>query len=395
MRRLLNITALLLAFAACAAVQAQDGCPLNDLPSAVRNFGYDATLRLIKDPSCLGAPGKDDAPLVKDFDAGLAKSNAAKDRYAESIDLLKALSQYAADQATVSRRSEDWQAMSRALQHGAARLGEVPKDLSEGEALKIAEQAIPLSWSRVDNRSEGDLVFDGRHVKLLSPTGCTDKTATCLAFEEQEGMIRVVNLAARLRDVTQRTSLLLHVADARLQDARWEAYRAKGQHQYFWEVWINGLFMGDDLCPKDPQTGIQRGFCAVPTSQWIVLHPEAGLRWVRSATQSSELKPAFIVEMLGYYRWDWKSTKSAEMSHRYGGSLVAAYSDNDTGRKWSFGPMLHFGSGYNLAATKASGGEWSLLISINLADRYFGRREEFVNYLKELQKPGLGDLLQR
>jgi hypothetical protein len=379
----------------CVSVPALgQACKLGDLPKTVASVGYDMALQLIKAPECLGASGQDADPLVRDFDRTIARSTALDRRYADAIEALANLARYAEDSALASPRSEDWHALARALRRGAQTLAQVPEDLSEGEAQTIAERAIPLSWSRLNLRPQGEVAFDDRAVRLLA-TGCADTAPSCPLFEDRERMIRVVNLAVRLRGVTQRPGFLLHVADARLQAARWEAYRSKGQHQYFWEVWLNGLFMGKDLCPKDPASGIERGFCATPTSQWIVMHPEAGLRWVRSATRSSELKPAFVIETLGYYRWRWRSGKSAEMTGQLGGSLVAAYSDVDTGRKWSWGPMIHFGNGYNLALTKASGERLSLLISVNLAERYFGRRQAFADYLKQLDKPGLADLLRQ
>jgi hypothetical protein len=373
---------LVAGFVACttswALAQVPPACNLADPQKSAQTFNsYDTALKLFSQRSCLGDPRMDDAQVVKDFDKLLGKSTPEDQRFDDPIGALKMLSAYATRRAN-GPRGEDWAAIAAAMQQSADILAQVTKDTSMAEALDIAQRALPQGWENIDPDVAGALLFYGRKVQLLVLTRCKPDAPPCEAF--------------RLRDVTQRGTLGLHLKDAELQTARWEAYRSKGQHQYIWELFINSLAMDDNLCQKDP-SGMQRGFCAVPKNQWIVAHPDVGLRWVRSANQSSELKGAFLIEVLGYYRWDWKSKDSAEMTNQWGASIVTAYSDVDTGRKWSWGPMLHFGSGYNVAVTRASGEKWSLLININLADRYFGKKQEFTDYLKALKKSP-ADLLQ-
>lgn len=390
MRRLIRalILGLLLVPLACLG----QPCNLADLAKTISVLGYDGALQSIKDRSCLGSKENDPHALVHEFYKTVEGSSAVEEWLSASATALHKLSRHAAGEAAEGRRSEDWQAIADALRRSAEDLATAIREPSAPERSRLVREAIPGAWQSINTRTQGRIAFQGRSVQLLAPTGC--KTgAACEAFEIQRDMIRVVNLAANLRDVTQRDTLQAHLEDARLQLDRWEAYRSKGQHQYFWEVWINSLRMGKDLCPADPGSGIQRGFCAVPTSQVIAMHPDVGVRWVRSAASSSELKPALIVELLGYYRWEWRSPKSAEMTDRFGASLAAAYTDASSGNQWSIGPMFHFGDRYNLAFTKASGEKWGVLISINLADRYFGRKQEYIDYLKTLDKSGLGRLL--
>jgi len=376
---------------ACAPAFAQDGCGLADPQSVVKlRKSYDLALRTFADANCLGDSKNDPAQLVKDFDALLGKEPPPS--YPDPIAVLKMLSRHAADRAS-GPQAADWHAISLALQKSADLLFQIKDESDPAAVLKIAQQALPLAWKTIDPNTRGAELFNGRTVELLAPT-CPLTATTCEAFDNQLEMIRVVNLAVRLRDVTQRPSLVLHFKDAEVQTARWDAYRSKGQHQYPWEVFINGLAMGNDECGRNPDTGIQRGFCAVPTHQWIFAHPDVGLPWVRSASQSSELKPAILIEVIGYYRWAWRSKTSAEMEGQRGISLVSAYTDVDNGRnKWSWGPMFHFGNGYNFAVTKASGEKVSFLININLADRYFGKKQEVTDYLKALKK-NPADLLQ-
>lgn len=385
------LAAALLALPLAAWGQA---CNLQDIEKLVQALGsYDDALIAIKERRCLGDKEKDDHPLVQDFDKRIEASNAAVERHANSVAILNELARYAAERSKDrARTEEDWLAIARAMEQSARTLAQAA-GLSQAEAIKTAERAIPRSWERIATDTQGELLFEGRRVRLLAPTGCAQSAPSCQGFEIQRDMIRVVNLAARLRDVTQRESLALHLADARLELERWDAYRSKAHHQYFWEVWANGMRMGEDLCPTDPKTGIQIGFCKVPTDQWIILHPDAGLRWSRHASRSGELRPAFLVEVLGYYRWDWRAPDSAAMTDRLGASLVAAYTDEPTGEKWSWGPMIYFGDGYNLAATRAGGGKWSLVLNVKLADRYFERRQKYTDYLKALKKSEWGALL--
>lgn len=393
--RFLALVFVFLPFAAWAQF-----CNLQDVAAIVRALDgdYDQALATIKDRKCLGSKERDADPLVQQVDKALearAGKNLLAERHSTAIAILNDLAAHARQRTTApgTIRREEWLAIGRGLEQSARELDLAAK-LPVPDLIRASERALPREWERISEQTQGELVFDGKPVRLLA-TGCKPNTpmSACPAFQDQIGMIRVVNLAARLRDVTQRESLTDHLADARLQLERWEAYRSKAHHQYFWEVWLNGQLMGEDLCPVAADTGIQRGFCSVPTSQWIVAHPDAGLRYSRHANASNELRPAFLIEVVGYYRWGWKAKDSADMTDRLGASLVAAYTD-EPGRNWSFGPMVYFGDGYNLAATRASGGKWSLVLNVKLADRYFERKQKYTDYLKSLRKPDWKALLR-
>jgi hypothetical protein len=154
--------------------------------------------------------------------------------------------------------------------------------------------------------------------------------------------------------------------------------------------------MGSDVCPKDDRTHIQRGFCAVPRHQWILLHPEAGLQWVNGATSTDDLNAAFVVEILGRNSWAWKQEggePTAGITRNFGYSAVAVYSNRGNATKWSYGLMFHFLSGYTLGLTTTSDHEFGLVVNSNLASKYFGRRQQYIDYLKALKKPALIDLI--
>ena len=370
------------------------GCDISETEKGIKTEGYDSVLKELSFTDCLGDKTADkDNELVSEFNKQTDGKKTAIALFNASTKQLTALSNYASERAIRDTQASEWLAMSKELERSNSLLGQITASTSEADAKTIAQQALPLKWQRIDNDTQGEVDLNGSKIKLLKQTNC-GKAASCPVYESQRDMVRVFNLVMRIQKYTQDGSLTIHYADARLQTARWDSYRSQGQHQYIWELWLNGKNMGEELCPNDPDTGIQRGFCAVPTSQIILMHPDAGLRWGKSAQRSSDLKPAFIIETLGYYHWGWESEQSAKMTNRWGTSLVAAYTNEPSGNKWSYGPMIHFGAGYNIALTRSTGGTWGVLFNMNLADRYFGERTRLDGYLKCLDKPSLGQLIQ-
>lgn len=366
-------------------------CHLNDWQQQAAQHGYQYVLVNLADSSCLGDSKADHDPLVARFNELTPDKGAAIARYEELIAAVKLLTDYADQHAAGPAQTKAWKALSRELQDITRLLAKAKDSTSKNALLDQVATALPPKW---DISQSGTIELEGERFNLLASIPCNKADTACPDFASQRDMIREVNLVNRLRGYSQWNSLSEHYADAVLQTSRWDAYRSQGQHQYFWELWLNGRNMGEDLCPRDEKTGIQRGFCGVPSSQWIVLHPEAGLRWAKSAQSSSDLKPALLIELLGYNQWQWGGADKASMTSQYGASLVAAYTNEPSGKKWSYGPMIHFGKGYNLALTRSSGGTWGLVLNLNLADRFFGRKETVVNYLKCLNKPSIGSLIE-
>jgi hypothetical protein len=200
-------------------------------------------------------------------------------------------------------------------------------------------------------------------------------------------LVRVLRLMNRLIGYADYPALAAHAADARLMNDRWDAYFNKALPQYWWEVAINGSRMGSDLCSREPGTGIQLGFCKVPTSQLIVLHPSVAVQWVHGAEDTDDLAPAFVVEVFGQNSWYWRE-RDPTIHGQFGWSLIAAYSNPGRGlEQWSYGVMLHKGPSLNLGITTAGSGQVSLLVSVALAEQIFARKAEYLDYLKAISKP--------
>ncbi|WP_077033414.1 hypothetical protein [Pelomonas sp. KK5] len=367
-------------------------CPFPDATTAVAN--YDAALARLKLPDCLGDRKEDKAPVVARFDelTNQPINLGQTERLIAAVDALTGEAEARASES--GPLQEDWRAMLQEFRNVRAQLGTLGSVQSKVGWLATGSEAVPAKWRKV-SAGMMPVKVAGRDVDFLKSIGCTNN-APCDAFQSQLDLVRLANLMARLAGYLQSPSLADQYADAKLALAQWEAYRTKAHHQYIWEVWVNGLAMGKDLCPVDAGTGMKMGFCKVPQSQWILLHPDAALRFSNSATKSSELKPALLVEILGRYSWNWKAVNgspSAEMESRMGYSLAATYTSTNNEKAWGFGPMVHLGD-YSFALTKArGGGRWSVVVNIPLADKVFARKQEYVDALQKVKKEGLADLL--
>jgi hypothetical protein len=388
--RPIALLVLAVGFVASAAA-----CNLEQLQKQVGTTPYDTILKELRGPNCLGDPTVDGQnALVKRINE-LTPAQDEKDvvgRFEAVRAALQALTAYATERALVGVQVESWRALSLELKESDRQLGGIDAKTSEQDALNIEDKALSNKWGRVQESDNGAIALDGIQVELLQRTGCAT-TQPCPAFESQRDLIRVSYLVFRVRGYAERVSLARHYADAQLQSARWDAYRSQGQHQYFWEVWINGQRMSDADCPRDTATGIRRGFCSVPTSQLIVLHPDVGLRW-SNVQSASDLQAAFIVEALGYYHWKWDPKEPSTMTSQWGVSIAAAYSEVGSGKKWSYGPMFHIGNGYNLAATRSPDGKWGVLLNLNLANRYFAGKQ-YVDSFKKGEIPSFSKLLSQ
>lgn len=352
---------------------------------------WELRLNVIK-LDCLGVAGKDPAEVVARFER-LTNQPVVMSQSERLVKAVEALLGVAEDRAAGPLQRDAWAAVLAELRDVRRQLLTLPEAQSKAGWLQTVSRAIPPKWRRATDDTASVRV-GGADLRFLADVGCQPRAA-CPQFQSQIDLVRLAVLMARLAGYAQSQSLADHHADAQLAFAQWEAYRTKGLHQYVWEVWANGLTMGRGLCPEDAGTGMKMGFCKVPSRQLVLLHPEVMLRYSNTADHSSQLRPALAVELLGWHGWRWKTVdgrESAEIEGRWGASIAAAYTRTDREDRWSFGPMLHLGD-YALAVTKASGGRWSLVLNTGLADRYFGRKQQYTEELQRVRKASLADLL--
>lgn len=379
------IAGLLLALAALGCRAAD--CPFDERPTDPDRGQL--VLILLSDADCLGNPNVDTDPLAATVRGAIGKKSAL-----ENVAGITAAFDALADAARAEAGGGGaWLAVWTELEGTRRQLAELPRAQGPDAFQDIANRAILGRW-RVALEAERPVTVGGQTVRPLAPVACKPG-GDCAAFLSQLRLVRVFRLVTVVRDYVQNVDVMRQAAKAQLELARWEAYRTQSQHQYWWELGVNSWRMERDkgLCPRDASDTAQ-GFCAVPTSQFIVLHPDGGLRWSRRADNSKELQPALVVSLLGQHFIEWESASSATIKRQWGYALAASYSQVDGRPEWAYGPMLQW-NGYNLAITRGPGGRWGLMVNLNLANRYFERKADYADPLKNLNKPGFLDLLMR
>lgn len=359
------------------AAQAPCGGP----EAALAAGDYDRALNLSR--LCLGDPAADSDTLVVGFNSATPLANTADQRLQAVVLALTDLHDFARRRALLNTDAMVWREVAEQLKSELEIAG------NSQLATQLRLQAIRERFWEVPSHPD-PVVLNGT-IRPLQPTGCHSPPAPCAVYASRTDLLRLLRLMDRLIGYVNHPQLTQHFTEAKLMNDRWDAYFNKALPQYWWEVAINGARMGEDLCPKEPKTGIQLGFCSVPDSQLIILHPSAALQWVRGADEKDDLAAAFVVEIFGHNSWEWKDSA---LHGQFGWSLIAAYSNPDGEQKnWSYGVMLHKGSSLNLGVTTAGGGQVSVLVSIKLADKIFARKTEYLDYLKNLRKPSWEDLL--
>jgi hypothetical protein len=390
----LMLLATIWALSAAMGAQAQEpaACQYPTEATVVEN--YAAKLRALKKEACLGNARGDPHPLVVKFNGLTNEPTMAKQttRLVGAIDLLLA---EAAVGAAGTHETTTWNAMLLELGRVKGALSSL-EGVSDGASwLAALQTSIPSKWKKVASDADPTPI-GGQDIPLSGPVqGCVDNMA-CAAFQARMGLLRVANLMARLQRYSQDSSLVEQFAASELALAQWAAYRKDGHHQYIWELAANSLIMDKKLCPEAPGTDLKLGFCKVPTSQLILLHPDVAMRWARTATKASELKPSLLVELVGWYWWDWAQAdgrNTATMANRRGVSLAATYSQTTTEKRLALGPMFHY-DGYNFALTKAQGGgKWSLVVNMKFGESWFKPKQTSVDELASVKKQPLLDLL--
>jgi len=350
---------VLLARAACAFPDA-----------ATPPADWTQALRQLEISRCAGGR-EDPSPAVK---AVLAKIDAAAKApdYAPLIDATEFLIVFASGHQGPGKPEPDaWAALRKALDESAAGL----------RAARPAQGQLPVVWIDLSRNPGQAVQVAGTRLQLVPRLACAGGSP-CPAFWEHLDMLRVVRLMDGMSGLLTGSGLDDKLKETILRDEQWTAYRADGKHQYWWELWANGKRMKPSDCPTAIEDGVQRrtGFCKVPQNQLVILHPDAALAWMHGAQGKSDLKGAFLVELLGYYRWHWASETSARMEGRRGVSVAAIYADRADGGRWGFGPLVHIGD-VTFGATRARG-TWSLTINSQLAGRYFDAKQKYLDKLK-------------
>jgi len=195
---------------------------------------------------------------------------------------------------------------------------------------------------------------------MFARAGCDTAPlgAACVATrEDAEGLLRGARLAQRAFTPDQAEALQAAAARAAVRDARWRSYFADARSQYPWELFINSWRY---------ETRVRRdqGLSGPPDWQWIVLHPDVGMQYVRSAAAGDRFTPALVLEIVGYSGWRWGDDHRPQ--NAWGVSLSRTYADTASVPTSAWGLSIHRNNKYTLTLTR-HGGKTGVLLSLDLA----------------------------
>ncbi len=341
---------------------------------------------------CLGSVD-DPEPRTGEFHATIG----TRDQPGGPLALQDALEQLHRHARTRSREPvlmSVWSGLAREIERIIERLPDPAAMPPAGYQSAVVDIVSPR-WKAASGQGTGEPIdLDGVRFKAIRPLACrTD--GDCSEWLTHVDVVRSINLLVQVQTHVQSPVLQAQLRDSQTELARWQAYRRDSRHQYIWELWANSQLMARDssICARDGSNGLV-GFCQVPTSQLVLLHPDAGLIATRPSGQPTQLQPALIVDVIGRHTLSWEDERSARIARQWGYALSAVYAQVDGRPQWSYGPRLHR-DGYNLALTRSEGGGWNLVVSLNLAERYMERKESYTRDLMRVKDSGLFRALDR
>lgn len=147
-------------------------------------------------------------------------------------------------------------------------------------------------------------------------------------------------------------------------NAAWDAYFKDARSQSPLELWINDLAFRDSSEFRNNAKSASASLIMPPNHQYIFMHPRAAFEFVGSAGAGSRLKPAALIEVLGYNHWSYNP--DGTMGNAYGVSLIASYSDRAGAKAVGFGPMFYFKNKYAIGVTFRKGSSIGITVSTDL-----------------------------
>lgn len=182
-------------------------------------------------------------------------------------------------------------------------------------------------------------------------------TACAATLATAEGLLRGAQLALRSFVPDQMQAIQSAEARAAVRDTRWRSYFADARSQYPWELFVNSLVYESKLRSN-------LGISGPPNWQWIVLHPDIGMQYVRDAARGERFQPALVLELIGYNRWTWGADNKPQ--NAWGVSLVRTYADTASVPTSAWGIAIHRNNKYSLTLTRRDGNT-GVLLSLDLA----------------------------
>jgi len=252
----------------------------------------------------------------------------------------------AADAAEVARMRSAVQAAIRDRGTG----------LAPGEGSPVPAAAF-WTWDGLQPE-QGVAGIDVRAMFARAGCAAPPHTAICVATQHTvEGLLRGAQLTRRSYTPLAAEALQAAAARAAVRDARWRSYFADARSQYPWELYVNSR-------RYEARVRREQGLSGPPDWQWIVMHPDIGMQYVRSAAAGDRFTPALILELIGYNWWSWGADDRPQ--NAWGVSLVRTYADTASISSSAWGVSIHRNNKYSLTLTR-HGGKTGMLLSVDLA----------------------------
>ncbi len=279
---------------------------------------------------------------------------SAEERKALTLAVLRVADAYLATLAAAAS-SADTAALSRMR----STVGQAIRDRSDGvEPGERSPMQRAAYWTWDGLQSElGSTGIDVRAMFKRADCDAVPRGAACAGTRATvEGLLRGARLAERSFTPDQLAAVQEAEARAAARDARWRSYFADARSQYPWELYVNSLVYESTLRSN-------LGISGPPNWQWIVLHPDAGMQYVRSAAAGDRFKPALVLELLGYNRWSWGADHKPQ--NAWGASLVRTYADTVSVPSGAWGIAVHYNNKYTLTLSRHDG-KTGILLSADL-----------------------------
>ncbi len=253
---------------------------------------------------------------------------------------------------------------------------------------------------------------EGIDLQVPLDAACREQAPdTCRsALQETITLARHAQLAGRL--LSETVSPVNVDFDNKLSriNAQWKTYFEEGRSQYIWELVLNGYLYRAGACNPDddededdeyapypappsaaesrhvdgsdatlPPPTRQRGcnqFTPPPRGQVILLHPGASLEFSRPDDGGTRLRPAAVVEVLGYNRL---CVAGPDCRWSLGGALVATITPDGRGGEVGWGAMVHLNRSVSFGVARRhlhDGPETTWLISGDLGRLFLAASEK-------------------
>lgn len=221
------------------------------------------------------------------------------------------------------------------------------------------------------------LVSDEYNGFNIVSSNCSDlwRDDACIqAIKETGALFRALLLASEVVRVANLPVLNSHIVNVSTRLKGFSNYYDKAEPLWWWEHWINKpVVTSKDVIIN----GNLQGFRDPVPYQILFLHPTTALQYVND--QDAKLKPAVIMDVLGFNMLDWEQGGGDLDS--YGASVILSLSEMEGKTNLGWGLRFFYNKTYSFGITKNSD-QIGFFISVGAVERVNGWNDEKDDYMK-------------